>query len=112
MNSWLNKRLNIIDKSINLAPCYPLVLVHGDLCWRNIIVMDDNTPNSNSNFNSKDETTFAEKELCLVDWDHAALLPRVFETTAMLCYHNNWAYSQGLLQATKKEIGRLREAEE
>lgn len=111
MNLWLNKRLNIIGKSIDLAPCYPLVLVHGDLCRRNVIVMDDDN-RSNSNSNSKEETDHAEKKLCLVDWEHAALLPRVFETTAMLCYNDDWAYSQGLLQATNNEIGGLTEVEE
>lgn len=71
MNFWLNKRLNPIGKSINLAPCYPLVLVHGDFCRRNIIVVDD----GNNRFSSKEETDFSENELCLVDWDYAALLP-------------------------------------
>ncbi|EEQ35319.1 hypothetical protein McanCB56680_004691 [Microsporum canis] len=106
MNLWLNKRLNIISKSIDLAPCYPLVLVHGDLCRRNIIVVDGGSTNSEK------ESDCSKNQLCLVDWDFAALLPRVFETTAMLCYNDDWAYSQGLLQATKKEIGGLTELEE
>lgn len=42
MNRWLNKRLKLIDESIDLRP-YPLVLCHLDLCRQNIKVMEDNS---------------------------------------------------------------------
>lgn len=108
MNAWLNRRLDIIGKAIDLAPCYPLVLVHGDLCRRNIIVVDSDSDGDDDG----EERDYAEKQLCLVDWDHSALLPRVFETTAMMCYNDDWGYAQGLLRATKTEIGGLTDVEE
>nr|KMM64155.1 hypothetical protein CPAG_00507 [Coccidioides posadasii RMSCC 3488] len=41
MNHWLNKRLQLINKEIDLR-LYPLVLCHLDICRRNIKLMEDN----------------------------------------------------------------------
>lgn len=79
MNDWLNKRLELIDKSIDLTP-YPPVLCHLDLCRRNIILMEDNS-------------------ICVVDWGHAGFYPRFFEATAISCYNDDYLYGKSLLQA-------------
>ncbi|OBT59723.1 hypothetical protein VE04_00213 [Pseudogymnoascus sp. 24MN13] len=42
LNSWLNKRLSLLKKSIDLHDS-PLVLCHLDLARRNMILRDDNT---------------------------------------------------------------------
>ncbi|PGH07929.1 hypothetical protein AJ79_06137 [Helicocarpus griseus UAMH5409] len=42
MNRWLNKRLQLINKTIDLRP-YPLVFCHLDLCRRNIKLMEDSS---------------------------------------------------------------------
>lgn len=108
MNSWLNKRLKIVDKSIDLSPCYPLVLCHGDLVRRNIIVIDDESDEEANKAND-----YKGRHLGLVDWGHAALLPRVYEIASMSCYMDKGAgYMQELLQATKEAIGGLSEEEE
>ncbi|PGG99567.1 hypothetical protein AJ80_09335 [Polytolypa hystricis UAMH7299] len=109
MNSWLNKRLKLIDKSIDLSPCYPLVLCHGDLVRRNIIVIDDDRD---------EKATKAEdykgRQLALVDWGHAAFLPRVCDIASMSCYldKGGYLYTQELQQVTRKAIGGLTEVEE
>lgn len=106
MNSWFNKRLKLINKFIDLRPCYPLVLCHGDLVRRNIIVVDSD----------KDDTTegYENSQLALVDWGHAALLPRVCEIASMSCYmdRGGHSYTRELQQATIEAIGGLTVAEE
>lgn len=42
MNRWLNKRLRLIDKLIDLRP-YPLALCHLGLCRRNVKITEDGT---------------------------------------------------------------------
>ncbi|KAI1909951.1 hypothetical protein LOZ65_006453 [Ophidiomyces ophidiicola] len=103
-NLWLNKRLKILNLSIDIIPCYPLVLCHGDLVRRNIIVLDDRE-NKNKDYE--------QRQLALVDWGHSALLPRVCELVAMSCYHDRggYQYTNELLKITKEAIG-LTEAEQ
>jgi hypothetical protein len=68
-NAYLNKRLAVMKKSIDLTG-YPLVLCHMDLCRRNIILRDDDT-------------------ISLVNWNDAGLYPRFFEV-GVLSYLNPW----------------------
>ncbi|KAM5494315.1 hypothetical protein MaudMau93_000331, partial [Microsporum audouinii] len=83
MNRWLNKRLKLINKEIDLRP-YPLVLCHLDLCRRNIKLMEDNS-------------------ICLLDWGHAGFFPRFFEVAAVSCMNDNAAYGKSLYNAITKE---------
>lgn len=59
MEAWLNKRLSLQDKSIDLS-FSSLVLCHMDLCRRNMILRENNT-------------------ICLLDWGYSGLYPRFFE---------------------------------
>lgn len=89
MNCWLNKRLKLIDKTIDLRP-YPLVLCHLGLCRRNIKLMDD------------DNNT-----ICLLDWGHAGFFPRFFEAAAASCMNDkNTTYTVSLREAME-ETARL-----
>jgi aminoglycoside phosphotransferase len=77
MNAYMNKRLayrNIYvakqhriecNDTIDIIP-HPLVLCHGDICRRNIILRDD-------------------RSLSLLDWGYAGLYPRFFEAVALVC---------------------------
>ncbi|TVY89959.1 hypothetical protein LAWI1_G004063 [Lachnellula willkommii] len=86
MDAWLNKRLALHDKSIDLTS-YPLVLCHTDLCRRNMILEGDGT-------------------IGLVDWGFAGLYPRFFEI-ASLSYLNPYdePYAKPLIQSTEELIG-------
>lgn len=83
MNRWLNKRLQLINKEIDLRP-YPLVLCHLDLCRRNIKLMEDNS-------------------ICLLDSGHAGFFPRFFEAAAVSCINDNAAYGNSVHKAIMKE---------
>ncbi|KAJ8068360.1 hypothetical protein OCU04_003922 [Sclerotinia nivalis] len=81
MEAWLNKRLAIQDKSIDLSS-HPLVLCHMDLCRRNMILKEDNT-------------------ISLLDWGCSGFYPRYFEFATlsfMMPYDEN--YETPLIQAT------------
>ncbi|KAI2080959.1 hypothetical protein LOZ36_006328 [Ophidiomyces ophidiicola] len=78
LNLYLNKRLKHINKSVDVGPCYPLVLCHGDLVRRNIIVLDDSKGEG-----TRPSTAVTEKKLGLIDWGHSGLYPRIFEFVAM-----------------------------
>ncbi|KAL2825367.1 kinase-like domain-containing protein [Aspergillus cavernicola] len=65
MNVYMNKRLAYRNDTIDLSR-HPLVLCHGDLCRRNIILREDGS-------------------LCLVDWGFAGYYPRFFEIVALKC---------------------------
>ncbi|KAM0161259.1 hypothetical protein ACHAPG_002462 [Botrytis cinerea] len=81
LEDWLNKRLAIRGKSIDLTS-HPLVLCHMDLCRRNMILRDDNT-------------------ISLVDWGCSGLYPRYFEFASlsfMMPYDGS--YEKPLIQAT------------
>ncbi|KAI9748178.1 MAG: hypothetical protein M4579_007290 [Chaenotheca gracillima] len=84
LNAWLNKRLALRDKSIDVTP-YPLVLCHMDLCRRNMIL---------------DEETNA---IWLLDWGFAGFYPRFFEI-----YTLRWSppydpsYKEPLITATEE----------
>jgi hypothetical protein len=81
LNAWLNKRLTLQKKSIDLHGS-PLVLCHLDLARRNMILKDDNT-------------------ISLVDWGCAGLYPRFYETITIL-YLSPWdaLYQKPLIEAT------------
>ncbi|KAF9888869.1 hypothetical protein FE257_008238 [Aspergillus nanangensis] len=77
MNVYMNKRLVSYNQFAKLrrgVDCnyhidlrrYPLVLCHGDLCRRNIVLRDDGS-------------------LCLLDWGFAGFYPRFFEVAALKC---------------------------
>jgi len=86
LEAWLNKRLALQNKSIDLS-FYPLVLCHLDLCRRNMILEKDNT-------------------ICLVDWGSAGLYPRFFEITSLSCLNPyDEPYEKPLLQATTILLG-------
>lgn len=86
MNTWLNKRLSLLNESIDLKP-YPLVLCHLDLCRRNMILREDN------------------KSIYLVDWAHAGLYPRFFEVAAISCLNpHDPPYEDPLLEATNNSL--------
>jgi Ser/Thr protein kinase RdoA (MazF antagonist) len=91
MNCWLNKRLKLVNKAVDLHP-YPLVLCHLDLCRRNIKIMEDNA-------------------ICLLDWGHAGFFPWFFETAALSCVHDDTRYRNALLQALKS-VKELKDAEQ
>ncbi|KAI1908805.1 hypothetical protein LOZ12_006075 [Ophidiomyces ophidiicola] len=108
-NTWLNRRLKIINKSIDISPYYPLVICHGDFVRRNIIVLDDNKDSkTNRNY------SYEGRQLALVDWGFAALLPRMCEFASMFSYNDEggYQYTLNLLLATKDEIGGLTQEEE
>lgn len=90
MNCWLNKRLKLVNKAVNLHP-YPLVLCHLDLCRRNIKIMEDNV-------------------IYLLDWGHAGFFPQLFETAALSCVNDDPRYRNDL-QALKK-AKELRDADQ
>ncbi|OBT77589.1 hypothetical protein VF21_04587 [Pseudogymnoascus sp. 05NY08] len=81
LNAWLNKRLALQEKSIDLHDS-PLVLCHLDLARRNMILRDDNT-------------------ISLVDWGCAGLYPRFYETIT-IPYLSPWdaLYQKRLIEAT------------
>lgn len=83
---WLNKRLVLRDKSIDLSS-HPLVLCHMDLCRRNMILEEDNT-------------------ICLVDWGSAGMYPRYFEV-ATLSWLNPYdePYEKPLLERVISLLG-------
>ncbi|KAK6595527.1 C6 zinc finger domain protein [Botrytis cinerea] len=81
LEDWLNKRLAMRGKSIDLTS-HPLVLCHMDLCRRNMILRDDNT-------------------ISLVNWGCSGLYPRYFEFASlsfMMPYDGS--YEKPLIQAT------------
>ena len=85
LNDYLNKRLKILNKSIDLS-VYPLVLCHMDLGRRNIILTPDDS-------------------IRLVDWAYAGLYPRFFEMAALpYLYHDNSAYRRSLVGTIKGEM--------
>ena len=86
MEAWLNKRLSLQNKSIDLGSD-PLVLCHMDLCRRNMILEKNNT-------------------ICLLDWGFAGLYPRFFEI-ASLSWLNPYdeTYEKPLLQTTSMLLG-------
>ncbi|KAG4428876.1 hypothetical protein IFR05_015637 [Cadophora sp. M221] len=91
MEDWLNKRLLMHEKSINLSSC-PLVFCHMDLCRRNMILEEDDT-------------------ICLLDWGFAGLYPRFFEIISLSCMSPyDEPYEKPLLEATKS-LFRLTEEE-
>jgi aminoglycoside phosphotransferase (APT) family kinase protein len=81
LEAWLNKRLALRDKSVDLGPS-PLVLCHMDLRRRNMILEEDSI-------------------ICLVDWGFAGMYPRFFEV-ANLSWINPYDehYEKPLLQRT------------
>lgn len=81
LNDWLNKRLALQKKSINLHGS-PLVLCHLDLARRNMILREDN-------------------RISLVDWGCAGLYPRFYETITLSCL-SPWdsLYQKPLIEAT------------
>jgi aminoglycoside phosphotransferase (APT) family kinase protein len=86
LNAWLNRRLLLRKLSIDLTP-YPLVLCHMDLYRRNMI-LDSNG------------------SICLVDWGHAALLPRFFEFAAITCLNPyDEPYEKPLFQTVEQMMG-------
>lgn len=83
LNAWLDRRLVLRKLSIDLTP-YPLVLCHMDLCRRNMILDGDGS-------------------ICLVDWGHAALLPRFFEFATISCLNPyDEPYEKTLLQTVEQ----------
>jgi hypothetical protein len=80
LEAWLNKRLALRNKSIDLSS-HKLVLCHLDLCRRNIVLEEDNT-------------------ICLLDWGFAGMYPRFFEITSLSCLNPyDKPYEKPLLQA-------------
>ncbi|KAK9849880.1 hypothetical protein MYU51_013051 [Penicillium brevicompactum] len=65
LNVYMNKRLQYRNDSIDLIT-HPLVLCHGDICRRNLILEGDGS-------------------LCLVDWGYSGLYPRFFELATISC---------------------------
>lgn len=82
LNHFLNKRLEIIYRPIDLSP-YPLVLCHLDSCRRNVMVTPDNS-------------------IYLLDWAYAGLCPR-FSEVATFAYFNDRdnTYRAGLIKAVE-----------
>lgn len=84
LNLWLNKRLKLIGRTIDLSP-YPLVFCHTDFSCRNVLLMKDDS-------------------ICLLDWDSAGFFPRFYEMAAISCYNDSPAYRDGLMQAVSDAI--------
>lgn len=81
MEAWLNKRLAIRDKSIDISS-HPLVLCHMDLCRRNMILKGDNT-------------------ISLLDWGCSGFYPRYFEfATLSFMMPYDESYETPLIKAT------------
>lgn len=81
MEAWLNKRLAIRNKSIDLTS-HPLVLCHMDLCRRNMILKEDNT-------------------ISLLDWAFSGFYPRYFEFASLsLMMPYDEQYEKPLIHAT------------
>ncbi|EGE09350.1 Phosphotransferase enzyme family protein [Trichophyton equinum CBS 127.97] len=83
MNHWINTRIRLINKEIDLRP-YPLVLCHLDLCRRNIKLMEDDS-------------------ICLLDWGHSGFFPRFYEIAAVECSNDTGDYSKSLYNAIAEE---------
>lgn len=85
-NTYLNKRLAIAKKTIDLSG-HPLVLCHLDLGRRNVILRDDDI-------------------ISLVNWNDAGLYPRFFEVR-VLSYLNPWygPFDAPLQEATTTLLG-------
>ena len=65
MNVYINSRLQPLNSSIDLTP-HPLVLCHGDICRRNIILDQDGS-------------------ICFLDWAYSGFYPRFFEVATIMC---------------------------
>ncbi|OBT65836.1 hypothetical protein VE03_05475 [Pseudogymnoascus sp. 23342-1-I1] len=91
-NAYLNRRLRIHDKTIDLSG-QPLVLCHMDLGRRNVILKEDDT-------------------ISLVNWNYAGLYPRFFEVK-LLSYLNPWygPYDRALQEAIAALLGLTEEEE-
>lgn len=99
LNNWLNKRLKIIKKAIDLHP-YPFTLCHLDFSRRNIKVTSDYNKNNSSNYS-----------ICLLDWGFAGFYPRCFELASASCIKDrDYAYELCLFQAIN-DIMKPREQE-
>jgi hypothetical protein len=86
MEAWLNRRLSLRNKSIDLGS-HPLILCHMDLCRRNMILEKNNL-------------------ICLLDWGFAGLYPRFFEIASLSCLNPyDEPYEKPLLQATITMLG-------
>jgi hypothetical protein len=85
MNTWLNKRLALRDKSIDLTS-QKLVFCHLDLSRRNMIMLPD-------------------RSICLVDFGCAGYFPRFFELVSLFHLNPRDAeYTEPLLQAVTKQL--------
>lgn len=88
MNHWLNKRLKIIKKEIDLRP-YPFTLCHLDFSRRNIKLTSDHNKKTNSNYS-----------ICLLDWGFAGFYPWCFELASASCINDrDYVYELCLVQA-------------
>ncbi|KAJ5933153.1 hypothetical protein N7516_007642 [Penicillium verrucosum] len=65
MNVFMNSRLQHLKANIDLTP-HLLVLCHGDICRRNIILADDGS-------------------ICFLDWAYSGFYPRFFELATISC---------------------------
>ncbi|CAI7648183.1 unnamed protein product [Penicillium palitans] len=65
MNVYMNSRLKHLNANIDLTP-HLLVLCHGDICRRNIILADDGS-------------------ICFLDWAYSGFYPRFFELATITC---------------------------
>lgn len=65
MNVYMNSRLQHLNANIDLTP-HLLVLCHGDICRRNIILADDGS-------------------ICFLDWAYSGFYPRFFELATITC---------------------------
>ena len=76
LNRWINKRLKIIKKEMDLRP-YPFTLCHLDFSRRNIKLTSDHNKKTNSNYS-----------ICLLDWGFAGFYPRCFELASASCIND------------------------
>lgn len=88
LNHWLNKRLKIINKEIDLRP-YPFVLCHLDFSRRNIKLTSDYNKKTNSNY-----------PISLLDWGFAGFFPRCFKLASASCINDrDYTYELCVIQA-------------
>jgi aminoglycoside phosphotransferase (APT) family kinase protein len=86
LNIYMNKRLKYRNDSIDLTP-YALVLCHGDICRRNLILESDGS-------------------LCLIDWGYSGLYPRFFELATISCvFPYDAAFEKPVIREFEKLLG-------
>jgi serine/threonine protein kinase len=92
-NIYLSRRRGIeCNDTIDITP-HPLVLCHGDICRRNLILRED-------------------RSLCLLDWGYAGFYPRFFEVVTLKCTMPYLDVFEGALEREAEGMMQLTDEEQ